>query len=213
MQYNSTKTTLVFLTSSLSDISLPRYANPSLPGQLAGCKKLRSWCKAFLGYHSQLIGQMLYLKGDGSCEGVFLAVATESSIKSWRFLILLSLEDVSLIECIARKWALGQRVPPLSRYFFGQYLHLHSTLLVVWLIYLVSGSSSGIWLNTQQVRGLASLACCSGSSSDDKGAGDEGVEYSEKESWEDIVASDSKERGKKGRESRKELPYIMSVLD
>ena len=28
MQYNSTKTTLVFPTSSLSDISLPRYTNP-----------------------------------------------------------------------------------------------------------------------------------------------------------------------------------------
>ena len=103
---------------------------------------------------------------------------------------------------MARKWTLGQRVPPLSRYFFGQYLHLHSTLPLVWLIYLVSGSLSGIWLNTQQVRGLASLAwSCSGSSSDDdqegggddEGGGDEDrgvnevVKCSEKEHWEDIV--------------------------
>ena len=69
-------------------------------------------------------------------------------------------------------------------------------------MYLVSGSSSGIWLNTQQVRGLASFAwSCSGSSSgdgeeggDDEGGGDEdsgvnnGVKCSEKEHWEDIAA-------------------------
>jgi hypothetical protein len=70
-------------------------------------------------------------------------------------------------------------------------------------MYLVSGSSFGIWLNTQQVRGLASLAwSCSGSSSGDNekgGGGDEGsgnedssvsegVECSKKEPWEDIVA-------------------------
>ena len=66
-------------------------------------------------------------------------------------------------------------------------------------MYLVSGSLSGIWLNTQQVRGLASLAwSCSRSTDSDKDGGDEDsgdedsgneeVEYSEKESWEDIVA-------------------------
>jgi len=98
-------------------------------------------------------------------------------------------------------------------------------------MYLVSGSSSGIWLNTQQVRGLASLAwsCSRSSSGDDEEGGDnegggdkdsgvnEGVKCSEKEHWEDIVAkveySDSKERGKNVRESEKELPYIKSVLN
>jgi hypothetical protein len=60
-------------------------------------------------------------------------------------------------------------------------------------MYLVSGSLSGIWLNTQQVRGLASLAwsCSRSTDSDedgsDKDSGDKEVEYSEKESWEDIV--------------------------
>lgn len=106
---------------------------------------------------------------------------------------------------MARKWTLGQRVPPLSRYFFGQYLHLHSILPLARLKYLVSGSSSGIWLNTQQVRGLASLAwSCSGSTGgDNEGGGDDGgggnneeggddkgvlsTKYSEKEPWEDIV--------------------------
>jgi hypothetical protein len=87
-----------------------------------------------------------------------------------------------------RKWALGQRVPPLRRYFLEQYLNLYSILPLVWLMYLVSGSSSGIWLNTQQVRGLASLAwSCSWSTDGDEDDGGEEVECSEKESWEDMV--------------------------
>ena len=68
-------------------------------------------------------------------------------------------------------------------------------------MYLVSGSLSGIWLNTQQVRGLALAWSCSRSTNSDNNGGnndsgddggdddsgdsdsdnDKGVEYSEKE--------------------------------
>ena len=67
-------------------------------------------------------------------------------------------------------------------------------------MYLVSGSLSGIWLNTQQVQGLGLAWSWSGSSSNSGDSGsdedssdeedsssDKGVECSEKEPWEDIV--------------------------
>ena len=70
---------------------------------------------------------------------------------------------------------------------------MYSHLYAGWS--LVSGSLSGIWLNTQQVRGLGLAGSTDddddedggSSSGGDEGGVNEGVMCSEKECWEDIV--------------------------
>lgn len=54
------------------------------------------------------------------------------------------------------------RLPPLVAYERRQYLQRHSTFPRL-LRYVVSGSSAGIWLYTQQVRGRRDMSVGSGS--------------------------------------------------
>jgi hypothetical protein len=66
---------------------------------------------------------------------------------------MFSREDFSVFPCFTRRCFLITRLPPLAAYEREQYLQRHSTFMYLFK-YIVSGSSAGIWLKTQLVRGL-----------------------------------------------------------